>query len=259
MKKGEGCDSLPFFIFRHMKQKTNSIWIPEEIWELDKLNPMQRIFLAKVLALSQKDGSCWAGDEFLSEALKVSPQYVRKLRQQLCKSEFLECEGYGHQRKLTVNLDVKEEATRGASSNTKKQPQLQKKQPEAQDLQPEAQLKATTVAHSIDYNIDKNIEPSIEVLPSKKLRFQKPTLSESMEIFELAGSSRDEGEKFWNYYESNGWKAGRNKMKDWKAAARNWIKRSHEFTNNRKSTKSTPNLDREKLAEYIRTGVVPSN
>ena len=80
-----------------------------------------------------------------------------------------------------------------------------------------------------------------------------------MEIFELAGSSRDEGEKYWNYYESNGWKAGRNQMKDWKAAARNWIKRSHEFTNNRKQKHAAPGIDKDKLAEYIRTGIVPSN
>lgn len=29
-------------------------------------------------------------------------------------------------------------------------------------------------------------------------------------------------ERFYNYYESNGWMVGRNKMKDWKAAVRTW-------------------------------------
>ena len=156
-----------------MKQKLNGIWIPEEIWELDVLNPMQRIFLAKVHALSQKDGSCWAGDDFLSEALRVSPQYVRKMRLQLCESEYLECEGYGHKRKLTINLNVKE-ATTVATTKTKKQPQLQKKQPQAQELQPQAQLKATTVAKSIDYTIEENIENSIEgvLLPFESKNFK---------------------------------------------------------------------------------------
>lgn len=35
-----------------------------------------------------------------------------------------------------------------------------------------------------------------------------------------------EAEKFFDYYQSNGWKVGKNIMKDWKAAARNWCKRN---------------------------------
>ncbi len=30
---------------------------------------------------------------------------------------------------------------------------------------------------------------------------------------------------FFDYFESNGWKVGRNPMKDWKAAFRNWVRR----------------------------------
>ena len=47
----------------------NGIWIPQEIWLLDDLSPMQRILLSKIHALSHKDGSCWAGDDFLAESL----------------------------------------------------------------------------------------------------------------------------------------------------------------------------------------------
>lgn len=38
-----------------------------------------------------------------------------------------------------------------------------------------------------------------------------------------------EAEKFIDYYESNGWKVGKNKMKNWNAAARNWIKNINNF------------------------------
>jgi hypothetical protein len=38
-----------------------------------------------------------------------------------------------------------------------------------------------------------------------------------------------EGEKFWNYYESNGWRVGRNPMKNWKAAAANWNKNAKQY------------------------------
>ena len=31
----------------------------------------------------------------------------------------------------------------------------------------------------------------------------------------------------YNYYEANGWRVGKNPMKDWKAAARNWMKNNY--------------------------------
>jgi hypothetical protein len=33
-------------------------------------------------------------------------------------------------------------------------------------------------------------------------------------------------ERFFAYYESNGWKVGRNAMKDWRAAVRTWERNS---------------------------------
>ena len=46
-----------------------------------------------------------------------------------------------------------------------------------------------------------------------------------------------EAAKFFNYYEANGWKQGRNPMKDWKASARNWMVNNSKFetSNNSKN------------------------
>lgn len=52
-------------------------------------------------------------------------------------------------------------------------------------------------------------------------RFQKPSLAEIKQyIRDMHYTSS--AESIFNYYESNGWKVGRNPMKDWKAAVRNW-------------------------------------
>lgn len=57
--------------------------------------------------------------------------------------------------------------------------------------------------------------------------------------FDEKGYPQLEGEKFFNYYQSNGWLVGgKSKMKDWKAAARNWILNLHRFSNTGKSQKS---------------------
>jgi hypothetical protein len=46
-----------------------------------------------------------------------------------------------------------------------------------------------------------------------------------------------EAEKFYNYFQSNGWKVGgRAPMKDWQAAARNWLLNSQKFEVRNKSS-----------------------
>ncbi|HEY4786646.1 MAG TPA: hypothetical protein VIH57_11380 [Bacteroidales bacterium] len=50
-----------------------------------------------------------------------------------------------------------------------------------------------------------------------------------------------EAEKFFNYFESNGWLVGgRAKMKDWKAAARNWILNIPKFVPKPKPSQPNP-------------------
>ena len=52
-------------------------------------------------------------------------------------------------------------------------------------------------------------------------RFRKPTLDEVTEYIN-ENYFLVTPEEFYDYYESNGWKVGRNPMKDWKATVRNW-------------------------------------
>lgn len=40
------------------------------------------------------------------------------------------------------------------------------------------------------------------------------------------GSNKKEAERFFFYYESQGWRVGKNPMKDWKMAASGWISRN---------------------------------
>ena len=72
---------------------------------------------------------------------------------------------------------------------------------------------------------DKNREDkSREEDESKRKRFVPPTQEEVEEYTKEKGYTIS-AERFIAYYESNGWKVGRNPMKDWKAAVRNWAAR----------------------------------
>lgn len=51
--------------------------------------------------------------------------------------------------------------------------------------------------------------------------FKKPKIEE-IEAYCLERKNKVEPQKFLSYYESNGWKVGKNPMKNWKAAVRTW-------------------------------------
>lgn len=56
-------------------------------------------------------------------------------------------------------------------------------------------------------------------------KFIRPTLEELKEYCDKSSLSVD-CQYFYDYYESNGWLVGKNKMKDWKATLRNWNRRN---------------------------------
>jgi hypothetical protein len=59
----------------------------------------------------------------------------------------------------------------------------------------------------------------------KNVRFTPPTHDEAFNYFSEKGlADKNESDKFVDFYEMKGWAVGRNKMKDWKAAVRNWMK-----------------------------------
>ncbi|MFV8355487.1 transcriptional regulator [Flavobacterium sp. XS1P32] len=60
-----------------------------------------------------------------------------------------------------------------------------------------------------------------------------PSLEMILEYFSFKESSQIEANKFFNYYSSIGWLiGGKTKMKDWRAAARNWMLNTAKFAIN---------------------------
>ena len=66
----------------------------------------------------------------------------------------------------------------------------------------------------------------------------KPTLEEVAAYCKARGNTVDP-EAFWAFYESNGWKVGRNPMKDWQAAVRTWERRP-QYGNGQPAPKRKP-------------------
>jgi len=80
-------------------------------------------------------------------------------------------------------------------------------------------------------NTEKRREEKSISLPSKDIgraRFRPPDLEE-IKKFWLENTLNGNAEEFQSYYDSNGWRVGKNPMKNWKAAARGWSSRQKQY------------------------------
>ena len=70
-----------------------------------------------------------------------------------------------------------------------------------------------------------------KVAQKKEKVFISPSLDEITAFFKSENHPEIEAKKFFNHFESNGWKVGgKSPMKNWNAAARNWMLNSQRFT-----------------------------
>jgi len=91
-------------------------------------------------------------------------------------------------------------------------------------------------------------------------RFTPPAVYEVQDYMNAHGGGN--ASSFVNFYESKGWMVGKNKMKSWQAAARNWI---HNSGNDKIGFKDTAATNRPSVAdneknerEYRRRTIIQS-
>lgn len=77
-----------------------------------------------------------------------------------------------------------------------------------------------------DADAEKDGEADRASKSPQRTRFVPPTVHE-VRSFCLENGYAIDPERFVDYYAANGWMAGKNKMKDWKAAVRNWNRREN--------------------------------
>lgn len=77
---------------------------------------------------------------------------------------------------------------------------------------------------------------------TKRKRFSPPTVNE-VSAYCTERHNNVDREKFVDYYTANGWKVGKNSMKDWKAAVRTWEKNNKGIPASRTKMKEDEEYD----------------
>jgi len=86
-----------------------------------------------------------------------------------------------------------------------------------------------------EIKIEKEIDGSA-ITTTKRKRFEKPSISD-IKQYCMERNNNVNAEQFYDYYESNGWKVGKNSMKDWQAAVRTWERSEYRKPNSKKNSK----------------------
>lgn len=94
------------------------------------------------------------------------------------------------------------------------------------------EVAAEAKAASIVPAAEAKAEPAATPKPATRRRtppMQRPTVWEVENFCRTQGLQLVDAQRFVDYYEANGWKVGRNPMRSWQAAARNWQRRELQY------------------------------
>lgn len=192
-----------------MKEKPNyySI-IPASVRYDSNLKDKAKLLYAEITALSDKNGYCFASNRYFAELYGVSQTTISLLIKNLIDNGYIESEiiyKEGTKEILNRYLRIIKE---GYLRNFK-----------------EGYLKKLKDNNTSNNITSINKEKDNNKLLSKK-NFKKPTLEE-VKDYCIERNNNVDAQMFIDYYESVGWKVGKNSMKDWKACVRTWEKRQN--------------------------------
>ena len=111
----------------------------------------------------------------------------------------------------------------------------QKKLTQSRNLEEILKKSTPEIEIELEKDRDREIDSSASTTTKRK-RFEKPTLSE-IKAYCIERGNKVDAQHFFDYYESNGWRVGKNSMKNWQAAVRTWERSEYRKPNSKKNSK----------------------
>ena len=174
--------------------------IPAEVRYNPELRASEKLLFGEITALSSATGICTASNKYFANLYDVVPSAITKWISDLAKYEYIEVE-YEKKGNEIVQRIIR-------LSGTHKYDDVFTKVVEGYSQK--AKENNTSINNT---RIKKEIY--------KERKFKKPSLEEVKDYCNERNNNVN-AEQFIDFYESNGWKVGKNPMKDWKACVRTW-------------------------------------
>jgi len=181
--------------------------IPANVRYDNDLTPNSKLLYGEISALCNQEGYCWATNEYFSNLYQTTERTIMRNLNQLKEKGYIDIFYQtidGNKTRIIATDRHVIEVTKMSLSDKNV-----------------TKVGDKNVTHNNTSKIIKEINNN-KLLFTKK-SFKKPTIEE-IKDYCLERKNNIDAESFYDYYEANGWKVGRNPMKDWKATVRYWEK-----------------------------------
>ena len=195
--------------------------IPANVRYDTNLKDKAKLLYGEITALCNEKGYCWATNDYFASLYGVSKTTISLLIKNLIESGYINSQ-------IIYKEGTKEILNRYLSIVT---------DPIKENLNTPIKEKLKDNNTSINNTINNTYNK----------RFSKPTI-EQVKEYCLERKNNVNPEQFIDYYEANGWKVGKNPMKDWKASIRTWERRENTSNNKKPIRKEiVPDWMNEKI------------
>lgn len=217
--------------------------IPANVRYDERLPMGARFLYGEITALCNERGYCWASNKYFAELYKVTDRTIRGWISSLIDTGYIESDLVYRENSKEVEARYLKvtESTPGKNFPDPMEKNFRTSGKNFPDPPEKNFLDNNTTNNTLEYTtISKDIvvgqQPQKEAAKTK--RFIKPTIEE-IEKYCVERKNGVNATKFFNYYEANGWKVGKNSMKNWKAAVRTWEQNNYDKGGANNATTST--------------------
>lgn len=211
--------------------------LPSSVRYDNRLKPNEKLLYSEITALSNKTGLCYATNKYFADLYEVENETISRWIKHLKELQYIDVEII--YKEETKEIDKRVIKINGIPIDKNINTYIPNNQEGYCENNQEGIDKKVKENNTSINNTSMNIKENI-----KRKVFKKPTVEELKEYCISASLSVDY-QYFYDYYESNGWKVGKNLMKDWKATLRNWNRR-----NNQSKKETSSNYEVGKIYEY---------
>lgn len=183
-------------------ENTYYIIIPPEIRQAPDLNPTQKLLMGEIITLSKNQGVCWASNAYLAKIYELSRRSI------ITQIKDLESKGY-----VKIDYVTKDNITH-------------------RTITPLVKIQEQGVVKNFHRGV-KNLHRGGEKISQGGVKNLHPNntsnnntsiiISDVINFFDKEGSNHEIAKDFFYYYDSIGWKVGKNPVMNWKALAKKWI------------------------------------